>query len=105
MIYTVRLTAHARAVLEQVRDKRVQGILLERMQGLAQEPEKQGKPLWAELQGYRSIRAAGQRWRIIYKVEHAKVVVLVVALGSRKQGDRADVYELARKLLKRGLLE
>jgi mRNA interferase RelE/StbE len=58
-----------------------------------------------ELVGYRSVRAVGQRYRIIYRVEDERVTVLVVALGIRKQGDKKDVYELAKKLLRSDLLD
>ncbi len=72
---------------------------------LEYEPEKQGKPLSDELAGYRSIRAVGQRYRILYKLEEEQVIVAVVALGIRKAGDKKDVYELAKKLARLGLLD
>ena len=58
-----------------------------------------------ELSGYRTIRAVGQRYRIIYKVENEKVTVLVVALGIRKEGDKKDVYEQAKRLKQSGWLD
>ncbi len=58
-----------------------------------------------ELIGYRSIRAVGQRYRILYKLYEGRVTVLVVALGIRKDGDKQDAYELARKLKRQGLLD
>jgi len=57
-----------------------------------------------DLAGYRSVRAVGQRYRIIYRVEEKKVLVLVVAMGMRKEGSKRDVYLLARKLLRLRLL-
>lgn len=57
-----------------------------------------------EFQGLRSLRAVGQRYRIIYRVDRGRVVVLVVAMGIRKEGSRKDVYELARKLIRLRLL-
>jgi mRNA interferase RelE/StbE len=71
---------------------------------LAFEPELQGKALHDDLKGFRSIRAIGQRYRIIYRVERSIVTVNVVAAGIRKEGSREDVYVLARRLLKLGLL-
>jgi mRNA interferase RelE/StbE len=58
-----------------------------------------------ELAGYRSLRAVGQRYRIIYKVEEAEITVYVVAAGLRKEGSKSDVYNLAKKLLKLALPE
>ena len=75
----------------------------ERIDDLTQEPAKQGKPLTADLASYRTVRAVGQRHRIIYRVEDERVVVM--AVGLRKQGSRKDIYQLAKKLLRLGLLE
>jgi mRNA interferase RelE/StbE len=58
-----------------------------------------------ELAGYRAVRAVGQRYRIIYRVERGLITVLVVAVGRRKEGDRKDIYELARRLLRQRLLD
>jgi mRNA interferase RelE/StbE len=65
----------------------------------------QGKPLLGELDGFYSIRAVGQRYRIIYTIEQNQVTVTVVALAIRKDGSKQDVYTLAKKLLKLGLIE
>jgi mRNA interferase RelE/StbE len=57
------------------------------------------------LEGYRSVRAVGRRYRIIYKLEEEQVVVVVVTIGIRKDGDKKDAYELAKKLAQLNLLE
>lgn len=92
-------------MLAEVRDRRVQRLLAKRIDALAEEPEKQGRPLTGELAGLRSVRAVGQRFRILYRLEADLVVVLVVAVGIRKEGAGKDVYALARKLLRLRLLE
>ncbi|KOP25448.1 plasmid stabilization protein [Hapalosiphon sp. MRB220] len=81
-----------------VKDKRQQQALSDRIDKLKTDPEKQGKPLVDNLKGYRSVRGVGQRYRIIYKVEFEKVVVLVVGVGLRKEGDKGDIYTLMQKL-------
>ena len=58
-----------------------------------------------ELTGYRSLRAAGQRYRIIYRIEKDKVVILIAAVGIRKEGSQVDIYALAKKLLRMRLVE
>ena len=80
-------------------------MLRGRLRRLEYEPEKQGKPLAEDLEGYRSIRAVGQRYRIIYKIEEERVVVLVVMVGIRKEGDKKDVYTQAIRLIRMGLLD
>lgn len=86
-------------MLGDISDRRVQEKIGSRIDGLTVEPEKQGKPLTGEMAGYRSLRAVGQRYRILYRVERDKVVVLVIGIGIRKEGSKADIYALARKLL------
>ena len=92
-------------MLERVADRRVREQIVERTETLADEPEKQGKALLGELAGLRSLRASGQRYRIIYKVERGRVLVLIVAVGIRKQGSRRDVYELAQRLFRARLVD
>ena len=52
----------------------------------------QGKPLSFTLKGLRSWRTGD--WRIVYKAEAERVVVVVVTVGHRR-----DVYERVRRLL------
>jgi mRNA interferase RelE/StbE len=94
----------AMELLRAIPDRRVQKTIATCIDNLAKEPEKQGKPLRGELASYRSLRTAGQRYRIIYRVDQDQVLVLVVAVGIRKEGDRQDIYALAKKLLRSGLL-
>ena len=65
----------------------------------------QGKPLLGELDGYYNVRAVGQRYRILYTIQQTEVNAIVVGLGIRKDGTKQDVYALAKKLLKLGLLD
>ena len=104
MRWQVGLTPHARVMLETIQDRRIREKIRDRIDGLAEEPEKQGKPLTGELTGFRSLRAVGQRYRIIYRIEEGKVLVLVMAMGIRKEGSGKDIYMLARKLLRLRLL-
>ena len=92
-------------MLKGVPDRRVREQIVERAKKLAAEPEKQEKALLGELAGLRSLRASGQRYRIIYRVERGRVLVLMVAVGIRKQGSRRDIYELAQKLLRARLID
>jgi mRNA interferase RelE/StbE len=91
-------------MMEAIQDRRVRDKIRDRIDGIAEEPEKQGKPLTGELTGYRSLRAVGQRYRVIYRIEEGKVLVLVMDLGIRKEGSGKDIYMLAQKLLRLRLL-
>lgn len=105
MRYRVTITRSALDMLRRISDLRVRQRLRDRISGLAEAPETQGKPLTGELRGYRSLRAVGRRYRIVYRVEREEVVVLVVALGIRREGNRGDIYSLARKLIRLRLLD
>jgi mRNA interferase RelE/StbE len=97
--YQVILTEQARQLFIEIKDRREQQLLLARLEKLKHEPEKQGKALSEELTGYRSIRAVGQRYRIIYQIVQDKVLVVVVGIGRRKEGDKRDVYTVTMRLL------
>jgi len=97
--YQVILTTQARQLFAQIKDTREQQLLLSRIEKLKQDPDKQGKALSADLIGYRSIRAVGQRYRIIYRIEQEMVLVIVVGIGRRTEGSKKDVYEITKRLL------
>ena len=105
MTWRIVLAAQAGIMLEAIADRRVREKIRDRIDGLSEEPAQQGKPLTGDLAGYRSLRAVGQRYRIIYQVKNDKVLVFVVALGIRKEGSKRDVYALAQKLIRLGLIE
>ena len=102
--YAIKWTETALRMAEAIPDRRVRGLIVARVGELARAPEQMGKSLTGELAGYRAVRAAGQRYRILYRVERRQVTILVVAVGRRKEGARQDVYELARRLLRQRLL-
>lgn len=102
-IWQVEITETAAAMIRDIKDTRIRGKILEAIAGLRQHPER-GKPLVGELATYRSMRAVGQRYRILYQIEGEKITIYVVAVGLRKEGDKGDVYELTKKLLRLGLL-
>lgn len=103
--WTVGLTKIVELQLEAIRDNRIRESIGRSIDKLKVDPDKQGKPLGEELTGYRVVRAVGQRYRIIYRVQAEHISVLVVLIGRRKEGDKKDVYTLAQKLARLGLLE
>ncbi len=104
MKYRILITDTCLKLIEKISDKNIQRRILKRIEGLSEEPNKQGKMLLKDLSGFRSIHAAG-RYRIIYKVDKQTVIVYILAAGIRKQGDKKDIYKIAKKLLDAGLLE
>jgi len=103
--YGIEITPTALEMLKGIKDRRITAQIVERIDRLRDDPEDQGKPLLGELKGYRSVRAAGQRYRVIFEVRDKTVIVVVVAVGIRKEGDKKDIYELARKMIRLNLIE
>ena len=104
MIYRVLIQPVALEMLKRISDRRIQNKILERIDQLPSEPEKRGKPLTAELKGFWSLRAVGQRYRIIYRIEKGRIEVVVIAIGLRRENDRQDAYEIALKLVRAHLV-
>lgn len=104
MTWQIMFTPEAQAMMDAIKDRRVKEKIRERIDKLAQEPLKQGKPLGAELTDLYSVRAAGQRYRIIYSLDGEKILILIVGVGIRREGSKSDIYALAKKLMRLGLL-
>ncbi|MBI4236995.1 MAG: type II toxin-antitoxin system RelE/ParE family toxin [Deltaproteobacteria bacterium] len=99
----VVLTAEASALINSMalRDRRIAAKLLDHIETLATDPQRKGAPLRGELQGLLSHHCLGNRFRIIYRVDAARRVVTILSLGIRKAGDKRDVYELTKKIIRR----
>jgi mRNA interferase RelE/StbE len=97
MDYRVELTPLALEMIAAIQDQREQQGIIERLHKLQQEPLQQGKALAGDFKGYYSIRAVGQRYRIVYQVKAEQVLVIVVGVGRRKEGDKKDIYYIAQK--------
>ena len=105
MEFLIVLTSEVMRMLEGISDRRIRSQIIRRIDQLKEDPDKQGKALTGSLSGYRSIRVAGQRYRIIYSVEKDQVQVVVIAAGIRREGHRRDIYRLAQRLVRLGLDE
>jgi len=67
--------------------------------GLVRAPEEQGKALLGPLEGLRSVHAARDRFRILYRVDALNELVSVLLVDECAPGQDADIYALAQKLL------
>ncbi|MCX7028383.1 MAG: type II toxin-antitoxin system RelE/ParE family toxin [Spirochaetes bacterium] len=103
-MYKIRLTIIAADTIKKL-DSRTRNQIINKIESLKEEPLLLGKPLKGPLREFRSIRAGGQEYRIIYKVLEKEIIVIVVAIGIRKEGDEKDIYELMKKYIKTGLLD
>ncbi|HAV10138.1 MAG TPA: plasmid stabilization protein [Dehalococcoidia bacterium] len=105
MAYQIKITPTVFETLEAITDRRARSAIVRRIDALAGEPDKLGRPLRGWLAGFKSMRVAGQRYRIVYKVDNENKHVLVYMVGIRKEGSRKDIYALAEHLIRRGLIQ
>ena len=103
MSYGILITETCISLINKISDQKIQRTILDRLEQLSEDPDKHGKNLVQDLSGFRSVHAAG-RYRIIYKIDKKTVIVYVLAAGIRKEGDKKDIYKIAKKLLNAGLL-
>lgn len=96
--YQIQLIPLAIKLLGKIKDQREQTLLTKKIEQLKQEPEKQGKPLSGKLKGYRSVRAVGQRYRIVYRVDKEQIIVIIIGVGIRKDGSKEDIYNYLEKV-------
>jgi mRNA interferase RelE/StbE len=91
-------------MLQAITNRDIRETISRRIDSLVTDPDKQGKALGGALRGFRSLYVYQERYRVLYRVDRGLVQVMVVAVGIRKEGDRQDIYALAQKLLRSGLL-
>jgi mRNA interferase RelE/StbE len=109
---TILWTATARAGLAKLPPKVRRGLLDKANELLrATDPTTCSKPLIGPLAGF--YRICYSRYRAIYLVERERsaggetvhrIIIKFVATGQRKEGDKRDIYRLAEKLLKLGII-
>lgn len=104
MAYRIEITPTALEALEAITDRRTRSAVVRRIDALTEEPRKLGKPLRGWLAGFVSTRAAGQRYRVVYRIDDEEKRVIVYMVGIRKEGSHRDVYALAEHLVQRGLI-
>ncbi|HOP46447.1 MAG TPA: hypothetical protein PK874_02185 [Desulfobacteraceae bacterium] len=103
MTYKIKITETCLSLIEKISDKWTQSSILDRIAGLAVDPEKQGKALVKKLAGFLSIYASG-RYRVIFKIENDPDLVWILSAAIR-EGDQKDIYKIAKKLLKLGIID
>lgn len=97
--YEIEVAPTGYRSLKTVKDKKLRREIAKTIDGLHQAPEDQGKALLGPLEGMRSVHAARDRFRILYKVDTRSKLVSVLLIGERAPGREADIYALAQKLL------
>jgi len=88
--YNVFFTREAKRNVEKM-DASIRRIIKKAIQSLAVNPAK-GKPLAYDLAGLHSLRTSD--YRIIYRVKEKQLIIVVIAVGHRK-----EIYKKLKELL------
>ena len=88
--YNVFFTREAKRNVEKM-DASIRRIIKKAIQSLAVNPAK-GKPLAYDLAGLHSLRTSD--YRIIYRVREKQLIIIVIAVGHRK-----EIYKKLKELL------
>ena len=91
MIWKVELTDEAKAELGSL-DNSVQKSVAAGLIKLNESPHLRGHSLTGNLSGYRALAVGKKKIRIIYRIEHDQVLVVVIAIGRRRN---SEVYDAA----------
>src|SRR5258708_12745672 len=105
MKWKILFTVPAQSHLQSIKDSRIRAQISKRIDALADDPEKQGKPLGDELFDLRSVRAVKERYRIIYRVKKEKIIVLIVPIAIPKKAHKNNVYPLPQNPSRLDLLD
>ena len=94
--FEVRFADETRKEFRKIGPSASADILSAVQKKLTTRPDEYGEPLGRDLAGYRKL-PVGQ-WRVVYSIEQARVLVLVLAVGKRAEGDHENIYaQLTRK--------
>ncbi len=88
--YKVFFTREAKRNVEKM-DPSIKRIIKKAIESLAVNPAK-GKPLAYDLAGLHSLRTSD--YRIIYRVREKQLIIIVIAVGHRK-----EIYKKLKELL------
>ena len=88
--YRILFTKEAKKNIQKL-DPSIMKIVRKAIESLAVNPDK-GKPLAYELAGLRSLRTSD--YRIIYRIKEKELIIIVIALGHRK-----EVYKKLKEFL------
>lgn len=97
--YRIEISPTGYRSLKAIKGRKLLREIAKTIDGLNQSPDRKGKLLRAPLEGVYSLRAARDRFRVLYRVDPRRKLVSVLLVAARAPGAEEDVYALAKKLL------
>ncbi|MCB2211370.1 type II toxin-antitoxin system RelE/ParE family toxin [bacterium] len=96
----VHLSQQAHKNLRDLRNPAIIKQIIAQLERLIDQP-RLGKLLGDELQGYRAVRAARGRYRIVYEYQEEQNKIVIIRIGIRRDRDRSDVYQQLKRDIRR----
>ena len=97
--YRIEVSPTGLQSLKAIKERKILRELAKTIDNLTQSPDRNGKLLRAPLDGVCSLRAARDRFRVLYRVDPRQKLVSVLLVAARAPGTEEDVYALAKRLL------
>ena len=95
-MYHAEYTPQALQDLRAISSEADRGAVTRRIKNLEAAPYD-SKDLKYDLEGYRRAKAAGKRYRILFRIDEPDATIQIVLIGLRKPGDEQDAYERLRR--------
>jgi addiction module RelE/StbE family toxin len=83
MVYAIEWTKKAEKGLEKL-DRVKREKVRKAVDELARDPYKKGEPLKRDLKGQWSLHLLGNKYRVVYEIRQAKLVIIIVEAGWRE---------------------
>jgi mRNA interferase RelE/StbE len=94
LFWTVSLSSEATSDYDSL-DNSIAYLVDAALKKLTANPEMRGYPLRGNLSGFRSLVVGKKKIRIVYRVIHNEIIVLVIAIGHRRD-DEVNIRASAR---------
>jgi mRNA interferase RelE/StbE len=86
LFWTVSLSSEATSDYDSL-DNSIASLVDAALKKLTANPEMRGYPLRGNLSGFRSLVVGKKKIRIVYRVIHNEIIVLVIAIGHRRNDE------------------
>ena len=96
-MYHAEYTPQALQDLRGISSGADRGAVTRRIKALEADPYH-SKDLKYNLEGHRRVKAAGGRYRILFRIDEPDATIQIVLIGLRKPGDEQDAYERLRRI-------
>ena len=96
-MYRAEYTPQALQDLRGISSETDRDVVTRRIKALEADPYH-SRELGYDLEGYRRAKAAGRRYRILFRIDEPGAAIQIVLIGLRKPDEEQDAYERLRRI-------